>query len=60
MVHSGHVGRPTFDIPQEQMIALVETGPQMAEIVGVSLSTIRRRMANCQCVVSILLCLMLN
>ena len=45
---SGLVGRPRFDVPQEQMIALVVsgfTGPQMADIVGVSLSTIRRKMA---------------
>ena len=55
VVQSGHVGRPRFDIPQEQMIALVEncfTGPQMAEIVGVSLSTIRRRMVLFQLSVS--------
>ena len=26
VVQSGHVGRPRFDIPQEQMIALVENG----------------------------------
>ena len=48
-------GRPRFDIPQEQMIALVEngfTGPQMAEKVGVSLSTIRRRMVLFQLSVS--------
>ena len=48
-------GRPRFDIPQGQMIALAEngfTGPQMAEIVGVSLSTIRRRMVPFQLSVS--------
>ena len=47
-VHSGHVGRPRFDVPQCQITALVEsgfTGVQIANIVGVSLSTIRRRMA---------------
>ena len=63
VLQSGHVGRPRFDIPQEQMIALVEngfTGPQMAEIVGVSLSTIRRRMVLFQLSVRIRLCLMLN
>lgn len=46
VVHTGFVGRPSFDIPQEQVRELVEngfTGPQMAGIVGVSLSTIRRR-----------------
>ena len=48
VVHSGNVGRPRFDLPQCQITALVEsgfTGVQIANIVGVSLSTIRRRMA---------------
>ena len=47
VLRSGHVGRPRFDIPREQMIAFLEngfTGPQMANMVGVSLSTIHRRM----------------
>ena len=45
---SGHVGRPKFDVPECQLTALVEsgfTGIQIASIVGVSLSTVRRRMA---------------
>ena len=49
LVHTGHLGRPKFEIPREQMIFLVEsrfTAPQMAQILGVSLSTIRRRMAD--------------
>ena len=48
MLRSGHAGRPKFDIPREQMSALVEsgfTGPQIADLLQVSLSTIRRRMA---------------
>ena len=49
-LHSaGSVGRPRFDIPEEQLQFLVESGftdPQIAEIVGVSLRTVRRRMAD--------------
>ena len=48
LVYSGGVGRPRFDLPDGQLTALVEngfTGPQIALIVGVSLSTVRRRMA---------------
>lgn len=44
----GNVGRPRFEITREQMNFLVEsgfTGPQIASIIGVSLSTVRRRMA---------------
>lgn len=43
VIHTGFVGCPSFDIPQEQVHELVEnefTGPQMAGIVGVSLSSI--------------------
>ena len=46
--YMGCVGQPRFDIPQQQLATLVEsgfTGPQMANIIGVSLSTVRRRMA---------------
>ena len=45
MLRSGHAGRPKFDIPREQMSALVEsgfTGPQIADLLQVSL---RSRMA---------------
>ena len=48
MVQSGSAGRPRFDIPQLQLSFLVEsgfTGPQIASILGVSLRTVRRRMA---------------
>ena len=48
MIYTGCVGRPKFDVPQYQLAALLEsgfTGPQIASIVGVSLSTVRRRMA---------------
>ena len=44
---TGHVGRPCFEIPPEQLSSLVEsgfTGQQMVAIIGVSLSTIRRWM----------------
>ena len=47
--HTGCIGRPRFVIPCEQVIFLIEsrfTAPQMAQILGVSLSTIRRRMAD--------------
>ena len=43
--HSGSIGRPRFHVPHDQLTALVEsgfTGVQIAGIVGVSLSTIRR------------------
>ena len=48
-LHSGSVGRPKFDIPQQQLSFLVEsgfTGPQIASILGVSLRTVRRRMVD--------------
>ena len=48
VVCSGNVGRPKFDVPECQLTALVEsgfTGVQIVSIVGVSLSTVRRRMA---------------
>ena len=48
VICSGHVGRPKFDVPECQLTALVEsrfTGVQIASIVSVSLSTVRRRMA---------------
>ena len=45
---TGAVGRPRFDIPREQIISLIEskfTIPQIADITGVSIRTIHRRMA---------------
>jgi len=45
VVHTGLVGWPYFDIPQEQICVLVENGftcPEIADIIGVSLTTIRR------------------
>ena len=48
VTYTGSVGRPRFNIPSQQICFLVEngfTGPQMASIIGVSLSTVRRRMA---------------
>jgi len=49
VLHTGCLGRPRFDMPSEQLQFLVEsrfTGPQMAQIIGVSLSTVRRRMTD--------------
>ena len=48
-LRSGSVGRPKFDVPEQQLRFLVDsgfTGLQMAEIIGVSLRTVRRRMAD--------------
>ena len=48
LLHTGYVGRPKFEISCEQLTFLIEskfTASQMAQIIGVSLSTIRRRMA---------------
>jgi hypothetical protein len=48
VVVTGAIGRPRYDIAQHQLQYLVEnrfTGPQIAEIVGVSVSTIYRRMS---------------
>ena len=49
VLRTGCAGRPRFDIPREQMAFLVDsrfTGPQMADILGVSVSTVRRRMSD--------------
>ena len=43
-----HRGRPRLDIEQEQLEYLLNLGfncPKIAEVMGVSLSTIRRRMS---------------
>ena len=48
LLHTGCVGRPKFEIPCAQIEYLIEnrfTAPQIAQMLGVSLSTIRRRMA---------------
>ena len=45
VLRTGCIGRPRFEIPREQVIFLIESGftaPQMAEILGVSISTVRR------------------
>lgn len=45
---SGHVGRPKFTFPREQLEVLIDndfTVPQMASMLGVSVSTVRRRMS---------------
>ena len=44
----GAVGRPSFDIPCEQLTYLIEhrfSVRQVADMLGVSISTVRRRMA---------------
>ena len=45
---TGAVGRPRFEIPWEQLVLLIEskfTVPQIAEMIGVSVRTIHRRMS---------------
>ena len=45
-VYSGCKGRPSFDIPKDQLDMFLEYNfsvPQIAEMLGVSLSTIKRR-----------------
>lgn len=45
---TGGVGRPRFKIPREQLLLLIEskfTVPQIAEMIGVSVRTIHRRMS---------------
>lgn len=44
---TGLVGRPCFRIPQEQLSYLIQNGfsvPQVADMLGVSIRTVRRRM----------------
>lgn len=48
-VSSGLVGRPSFDIPSDTLVFLIEnrfTVPQIADIIGVSVRTVRRRMTS--------------
>ena len=48
---SGNVGRPRFDIAQDQIEYLLDlsfTCPDIARLLGVSLRTIRRRMGSFQ------------
>ena len=50
VTYTSRVGRPRFEIPRQQILFLLEsgfTGPQIAGIIGASLSTVRRRMAEC-------------
>ena len=49
LVHLEYVGRPRFDIPEEQLCSLIDsrfTVPQIADLIGVSTSTVRRRCKN--------------
>ena len=48
VVHCGRVGRPAFLIPQEQLQCLIEfrfSVPQIAQLLGVSVRTVRHRMS---------------
>lgn len=48
IMYTGMVGRPRFTIPRDQLLYLIEnnfTAPQMAQMIGVSLRTIHRRMS---------------
>ena len=45
VVHCGRVGRPAFLIPQEQLQCLRFSVPQIAQLLGVSVRTVRRRMS---------------
>ena len=49
VVRTGTVGPPSFDIPQHQLQYLIENRfsvPQIAQLMGVSVSTIRQRMSD--------------
>ena len=48
-VQEGSCGQPSFHIPRNQLATLLEsklTVPQIAEILGVSVRTVRRRMTD--------------
>ena len=48
-VHTGAVGRPSFQIPRVQLSYLVDNGfsvPQIADMLGVSVRTVCRRMSD--------------
>ena len=48
VVLSGAVGRPRFEVPRHQLEFLLEAGfsvPEISNLVGVSVSTVRRRMS---------------
>ena len=47
-VQGGGIGRPRFNISREQMSYLIDnrfTAPQIADMLGVSVRTVRRRMS---------------
>ena len=47
VVHEGSIGRPRFDVLRNQLACLLEkrfTVPQIADIIGASIRTVRRRM----------------
>ena len=46
---TGRRGRPPFDISEDQLVFLVESGftvPKMSELLGISKRTVERRMSN--------------
>ena len=48
LIYEDTPGRPRFDVPRNQLACLLEvrfTVPQIADILGVSVRTVRRRMA---------------
>ena len=50
LCYTGSAGRPPFHIPPSQLIALLESGftiPKIADLIGVSVRTIGRRMSAC-------------
>lgn len=49
MSHTGAIGRPRYEVPEGSLEMLIEnrfTVPQIANIMGVSISTVRRRMSD--------------
>ena len=49
VIHTGSVGRPRYEIPEESLEMLIEnrfTVPQIATMMGISVSTVRRRMSD--------------
>lgn len=49
VIHSGLPGRPSYNIPADNLVFLLEnrfTVPQIASVMGVSVRTVRRRMSD--------------
>ena len=48
IVHEGPISRPRFDVPRNQLACLLEKQfnvPQIADVIGASIRTVRGRMA---------------